>query len=95
MTVKVDGGPVHPAAVAVIEYCTVASMLPVLTRLSRILPVPFAVLPVTLPAVTVELHAKEAPETPEVSVTPALEPEQIVFSDGEFVTAGRGLTVMT
>jgi hypothetical protein len=82
-------------AVGVITYCTDPKMVPVLTRLSVILPAPLGVLPVTVPAVTLEVHAYVVPETPEVNVTFALVPEQIVSLNGILVTLGNGLTVMT
>jgi hypothetical protein len=58
-------------------------------------PFPVAEFPLTVPDVTDEDHANVAPVTPDESVTFALVPEQIVLLDGEFVTDGSGLTVMT
>lgn len=56
-TLYADTGPGQPLAVGVTEYCTVPNVVPPLARLSVILPVPLAVFPVTLPAVTVDDHA--------------------------------------
>ena len=55
-------------------------------------PVPLAVNPLT-PEVAVAVQAKVAPLTSEVRVTNVVEvPEQMVWVNGVFVTAGFGFT---
>jgi hypothetical protein len=54
--------------------------------------VPLAVKPET-PAVAVAVQAKVVPATPEVRVTSVvLDPEQMVWNNGELVTVGDGFT---
>ena len=69
--------------------------MPLFAIASEMLPVPLAENPVMVTAEAVAVQAKVVPVTIDVGFNIAVEPEQIVCVNGEFVTVGVGLTVTT
>ena len=85
-TQLVGNGPV-----GVIVYLITAGMVPVLVTVSLMVPVPFALSPVTVPLITDDAQVKVVPLTADVGVKVYGVAEQMLSRKSVFVTVGIGL----
>ena len=91
-TVAVVVGPAQPFAVVVIVKVTVIGAKVVFVKLPDILPVPLAVIPVTVAALSL-VHAYVVPVVLLVNkIVVIVAPEQIIWLDGVASAFGVGLT---